>query len=276
MPSWAAPGQEWGLALRCRVCEQDVPLRDMCSNPRAVNGFETRCRSCAAERSRRYKSEVGYERGGRRPRVVATEAKTCRWCLISRPISDFVLRRSSANGRYYARSECNHCVADPDSKFRRHRANYNKQYQTGFRREVERTTPRHHARRLLNSAQRRAREKGVPFELNVALRAFVASALQEGVCELTGLPIEPNAGRRTPFSPSLDRISPALGYIPGNVRVVCWAVNAMVGDWGDDVAAQVAEAFLAKRAEKLRVRLPDLAPIVHAHPSTFPEPFVPC
>jgi hypothetical protein len=159
--------------------------------------------------------------------------------------------------------------------------------------------PQNRAARLLGAANKRGRDSGVPTFVSVDFTRDLQRRIDAGVCEVTGIgfSFEPNGlGPRNPFTPSLDRIAPSLGYVPGNVRVVCWAVNAMVGEWGDDVAAQVAEAFLAKRAERMAaaglsspppprtfrpspvttLALPPLEPLVHAHPSAFPEAFVPC
>lgn len=49
-------------------------------------------------------------------------------------------------------------------------------------------------------------------------------------CEITGIPFtfEP----KDPTSLSIDRINPQVGYIPENVRFVCWWVNAAMGNWG--------------------------------------------
>jgi hypothetical protein len=49
-------------------------------------------------------------------------------------------------------------------------------------------------------------------------------------CSATGLPLAHNkGGEASPLSPSLDRIVPALGYVPGNVRLVCHRFNRLRG-----------------------------------------------
>ncbi len=54
---------------------------------------------------------------------------------------------------------------------------------------------------------------------------------------------------RDPFAPSLDRIEPKKGYVDGNVRIVVWAINAMLCDWGEDVFYCVANAYRAQRTK---------------------------
>ena len=66
-------------------------------------------------------------------------------------------------------------------------------------------------------------------------------------CALTGLPFNPTAEPRYD-SPSLDRITPELGYVPGNVRVILYCLNAALGNWGEDTFYQVAKAFVDRKS----------------------------
>jgi hypothetical protein len=47
---------------------------------------------------------------------------------------------------------------------------------------------------------------------------------------------------------SLDRIIPVLGYVRGNVRVVCFAVNQARSDYGDEVLLIIAKALVERAA----------------------------
>jgi len=77
---------------------------------------------------------------------------------------------------------------------------------------------------LLANARQRARRYGVPCTLT---RADVRELLTPMRCAATGLPLIPNTGKGKPsaLSPSIDRIEPARGYVPGNVRLVCFRFN---------------------------------------------------
>ena len=90
--------------------------------------------------------------------------------------------------------------------------------------------PEHRARRLVLAARSRARAKGLPYDLDQHMDS-ITWALEGGRCALTGVPFDFSAGR-TWRSPSIDRIVPELGYVHGNVRVVCWGVNSALGEWG--------------------------------------------
>jgi hypothetical protein len=97
---------------------------------------------------------------------------------------------------------------------------------------------------LLNYARDRAKRGNLAFDLD---REFIARKLSNGVCELSGLPIErvsPGEYRTHPFAPSLDRIIPANGYLKSNVRLVCFAVNRARSDWGDEVLLKIAAALV--------------------------------
>lgn len=53
-----------------------------------------------------------------------------------------------------------------------------------------------------------------------------------GYCEMSGLPLKMEAGRRNWNSPSIHRVVPQQGYVIGNVRIICFGLNAALGEWG--------------------------------------------
>jgi hypothetical protein len=54
---------------------------------------------------------------------------------------------------------------------------------------------------------------------------------QEGRCSLTNIPMLQKHG--TPYSMSIDRIDNSIGYIKGNVRLVCKQINLMKSTMND-------------------------------------------
>lgn len=79
------------------------------------------------------------------------------------------------------------------------------------------------------------------------LRAIIARA--GGRCELTGIPFsasKPLGCQRAPFAPSVDRIDSKRGYSADNCRLVCFAVNVALNQWGDAVTRRIAIGFVAK------------------------------
>jgi hypothetical protein len=85
------------------------------------------------------------------------------------------------------------------------------------------TSPSKAARRLLALAKYRAKKQGVLFDLT-------ADDIHiPHVCPALGIRLVRNIGGRSQSaaSPTLDRITPALGYVRGNVIVLSSKANAI-------------------------------------------------
>lgn len=100
---------------------------------------------------------------------------------------------------------------------------------------------------LIAHARIRARRKKLLFDLDEH-ESSIQARIDAGFCELTGYPFDLRGGQRQFASPSLDRINPALGYVIGNVRVICFAMNSALGNWGEAAFAEIALAWIVKRA----------------------------
>ncbi len=67
------------------------------------------------------------------------------------------------------------------------------------------------------------------------------------VCSVTGLLLSldyDGESKNNPWAPLVDRIDSRVGYILGNVRVVCCAFNLARNEWPDDVLRTLFEAGL--------------------------------
>lgn len=84
-------------------------------------------------------------------------------------------------------------------------------------------TQRH---KIWEGAKKRAKENGVTFSLTIHDMPDVPDT-----CPVLGIPIRPNE-KSGPLdsSPSLDKIVPALGYVPGNVRIISNRANRIRSD----------------------------------------------
>lgn len=78
-------------------------------------------------------------------------------------------------------------------------------------------------RALWMRAKERAGERSIPFDL------LIGEVVIPTACPVLGLPLRLE-GKRTPNSPSLDRIDPFGGYVSGNVRVISDRANRLKGD----------------------------------------------
>jgi len=102
------------------------------------------------------------------------------------------------------------------------------------------------AKYLVAECRRRSEKLALPFDLNQHVEE-IQQRMDNGICELTGFPLDLGARRGRPFNtPSLDRIDPKKGYVYSNIRVICFAANAMLGDWGEQRALAVARSWVAR------------------------------
>ena len=73
---------------------------------------------------------------------------------------------------------------------------------------------------------------------------------QQYRCAVSGIALEAPSGTIGPFGPSIDRIIPALGYVPGNIRIVCVMVNFAMNRWGEEPFRRLMRA--CRKLRKLR------------------------
>ena len=94
----------------------------------------------------------------------------------------------------------------------------------------------------------RAKLKNIGFTLTVNQfqRALIET---NGVCQISGLPFswKQYGGHTTPFKPSIDRMDAAKGYNSTNCRIVCFAVNMAMADWGEAVLIRISDAIAKQK-----------------------------
>lgn len=75
---------------------------------------------------------------------------------------------------------------------------------------------------LLALAKQRAKVSGIPFRITEKDIRIPKR------CPALGIPLKHGTGRRRlDGSPTLDRVNPKLGYVPGNVVVVSYLANTI-------------------------------------------------
>ncbi len=72
---------------------------------------------------------------------------------------------------------------------------------------------------------------------------WILERLEVGVCEVTGMSFTYGVEARNPWSPSLDRIDPKIGYTLANTRVVVWIYNAAKNVFTDGDVMLMAKAI---------------------------------
>jgi hypothetical protein len=124
--------------------------------------------------------------------------------------------RCSRHGKPTQRGRCREC---------------NAAYMRGYLRERRYQVP---ARSLWERARKRAKDRDLPFAITKNSISVPAN------CPALGLPLK-FSGRRCASSPSLDRIIPERGYVPGNVRVISDRANRLKGNRSLDVLLELAD-----------------------------------
>lgn len=81
-------------------------------------------------------------------------------------------------------------------------------------------------KKMLNRAKERAKKNNIPFsitEKDIVIPEY---------CPILGIKLEHHRGKSGAYknSPSLDKIVPELGYVPGNVRVISQLANQCKGN----------------------------------------------
>lgn len=107
---------------------------------------------------------------------------------------------------------------------------------------------------VVYGARERSKKKNIPFSID----AYYLDQLlvdQGWRCAVSGIPLvvprgTGKTGRKKPFGPSLDRIVPSLGYVPGNLRIVNNIVNTAMSDWGLDTLLTLVEEMSQPRTER--------------------------
>ena len=143
---------------------------------------------------RRDKQRAVYAAGN--PNMDIPEKITCSKCEETKPVSEYYTDKRRATGH---QSQCKSCQ---------------KEWRDG-------KGPEYH---LWRAARHRARMKGLPFTIEPD------DIIIPETCPAIGIVIEKGIGKLHAGSPSLDRIKPELGYVPGNTAVISHRANSMKQD----------------------------------------------
>jgi hypothetical protein len=119
-------------------------------------------------------------------------------------------------------------------------------------------------KRFLASTKQSARQRGLSFDLT---EDWFKQRLDRGLCEVTGLPVKiklykvQDQGNRGFYSPSVDRIDNAIGYVASNCRLVCWGYNLAKNKFTDRDINALAVALLIQSVPAMaRASLLELIP----------------
>lgn len=168
--------------------------------------------------------------------VAPAGSKRCNTCWKIKSLSEFrklpkgVARRNRCK-------DCNSKIAIGQSRQKRLSIpGYVTKLTESHRRYL--TTGRGYSSARITNARRRAKIKGLDFDLDVA---WFEAKLGAGRCEISGLTFDYTD---LALAPSIDRIDSRLGYTKSNCRVILYCLNAFKGSMDDEKCRQIARAFL--------------------------------
>lgn len=92
------------------------------------------------------------------------------------------------------------------------------------RRKRERLKSENPSRAIWSEVRRRARRKGIPFDIEVE------DVIVPTTCPILGIPLTFGEGQACDNSPSIDRLDPTRGYVKGNCFVISNKANRMKQD----------------------------------------------
>lgn len=79
--------------------------------------------------------------------------------------------------------------------------------------------------RMYQEAKSRAKKKNIPFDLSFdELLSIVPADMR---CPILGIEMKPANGKPTDFSPTLDKVIPAKGYVKTNIAIISRRANTL-------------------------------------------------
>lgn len=184
--------------------------------------------------------------------------KQCKKCLEWKMLDHFHNDKARKDGKYPNCKQCTYAYMrgryknQPELRERLSRENKfkrltSKSYRDAAKLRGEKFYASIHgrAKTLLKGARSRQPECSVTLE-------HITNLLERGICPVTGYKFDLINGIRAtgktyhPFAPSLDKITPSLGYTNQNTRLVIWQYNVMKGEQTDSLILEICKAIVDK------------------------------
>ena len=177
------------------------------------------------------------------------ETKACTVCGEVKPLDQY--RKYSGRGKLGLRPLCKVCQREYEKTWRSKSTEARKATRAKRSQKAKIYSREYRAKNraayLIAECRRRSQKKGFAFDLD-AYVPQMQERISKGTCEVSGIALALEAAPGRAYNtPSLDRIDPSKGYVYGNVRIVAFAVNAMLGDWGEEVAMSIIAQWLKNK-----------------------------
>ena len=152
------------------------------------------------------------------------DEKRCPVCKKVLPVTEFHIARERYDGRKYC---CKSCASSLKKNY------YKKNYLSS----------------TLKNLKARARKKNLPVEVTVE---YLKNIYPDNmICPALGIKMEVGEKNRNVNSPSIDKIIPEKGYVPGNIIVVSMKANLIKSFATPDEIIKVGK-FYQKLLEEIK------------------------
>jgi hypothetical protein len=160
---------------------------------------------------------------------IVEQLKKCRTCGVEKPLLGF---NKDKTKKYGVGGECKICAKATAKKYyyansesiKKRVSCYSETYTPKFTRDID--------ARLKNLCTNAKQRKNKEFNITEK-DLFDLWDKQDGKCAYSKLPM--SAASNQLYTVSLDRIDSSIGYVVGNIQLVCAAVNKMKQEYTQDV-----------------------------------------
>lgn len=145
--------------------------------------------------------------------MIVLAKRDCRQCGAYLPLSEYYRHPSGRDGHG---TSCRECV-------------------------LRDQTDKHRISAMLGRSKARAKKQQLDYNLD---KTWLRLKLLAGLCEFSGVPFV-NGQQYHPFSPSLDRVDPSLGYTKDNCKVILLCLNGFKGTASMELFTECMETVSA-------------------------------
>lgn len=181
--------------------------------------------------------------------------KFCPCCKKNKQLRDFGIRKRNKNELFEYCKECSSLKSKEYYKNNRDKllkkSNENREkYYKSIKQKYKFID---YLKFLLESCIYRAKKNNIPYDSIKNLCEHLKPIYSEMKCECCKKELVSNDKRHKHNSPSIDRIIPELGYVVGNVAILCWECNRLKNNATPEKLFQIATWYQKKINDNLNL-----------------------
>jgi hypothetical protein len=146
--------------------------------------------------------------------IVNSNKQLCKKCKTIKELNEFYCNGCFADGVKKYRSTCKKCILEIRKE------NHKETYQDKIKKKH--SSYKNYISCLLNHCSKR-NKNGYNLDIQYLLDLYEN---QKGLCNISGIKMTHEHGKKE-TNISIDRIDSSIGYVKGNVQLVCYIVNLM-------------------------------------------------